>query len=58
MQWAALAEACHALGIRKTAAKEAWDLTESKEGEDGKQWDHLLSHLAIRNNTVGVYILK
>lgn len=59
MNWPTLAEACHALGVRKTAIKESWDMTEAVEGSESerKSWAHLLSHLAIRNNTVSIRVI-
>uniref|UniRef100_A0A2P2HY65 Ropporin-1-like protein n=2 Tax=Hirondellea gigas TaxID=1518452 RepID=A0A2P2HY65_9CRUS len=50
VEWASLAEACHSLGVRKNAVKESWDLTEGAKGCESKPWDHILSHLAIRNS--------
>lgn len=60
VDWPSLADSCHALGVRKTALKESWDLTEAMEGseKERKSWGHLLSHLAIRNNTSVVAALQ
>ncbi|XP_018018724.1 ropporin-1-like protein [Hyalella azteca] len=50
LEWPTLGEACQAMGVRRRAVEEAWNLTESPDGDAGnrKPWDHLLSHLAGR----------
>ncbi|KAF2354340.1 cAMP-dependent protein kinase regulatory subunit dimerization-anchoring domain [Trinorchestia longiramus] len=60
VDWPSLAESCHALGVRRRAVDDAWNLTEPAEGSDGdrKPWDHLLSHLAIRDTATVVEALQ